>query len=53
VSASEVIVGVRIALGQSEMSACEALDADGDGTASVTELVRSVGNTLEEGSSCE
>jgi hypothetical protein len=53
VSASELIVGVRIALGQSEMSLCKAIDADGDGAASVTELVRSVGNTLEEGSSCE
>jgi hypothetical protein len=53
VSSSEVVTGVRIALGQSEMSACEALDADGDGSASITELVGSVGNAVEEGSSCE
>jgi hypothetical protein len=53
VSSSELVLGVRIALGQSAMTACPALDADEDDHASIAELVRAVDNALAEGARCE
>jgi hypothetical protein len=46
VTVNEVIVGINIALGQSDVSACPAFDADGSGTVTVDEIVRAVNNAL-------
>jgi hypothetical protein len=46
VRVEEMIVGVRIALGEVEVADCSALDANGNGTLSIDELVRAVANLL-------
>ena len=42
----EMIVGVRIALGDAAVDACPAFDANGDGSVSIDELIRGVTSTL-------
>lgn len=46
VTVSELVTGVRIALGQASVDACSAMDADGGGTVSVNELVAAVAGAL-------
>lgn len=46
VRVSELVVAVRIALGEAELSSCAGADADGDGAVSVAELVSAVGAAL-------
>ena len=46
VRVEELIVGVRIALGESAAAACPAFDANGDGSVAIDELVRAVTNAL-------
>ena len=47
VSIDELIRGVRIALGLSEVAACPAIDTDADGAVSVAELVTAVRAALD------
>ncbi|MFN8641338.1 MAG: hypothetical protein U0802_06650 [Candidatus Binatia bacterium] len=42
VSVSEIVQGVRIALGDDWVEACPAFDTLGDGTVGISELVRAV-----------
>jgi hypothetical protein len=42
----EMIVGVRIALGDAAVDACPAFDANGDGAVSIDELIRGVTSTV-------
>jgi hypothetical protein len=53
VTVNELIIGVNIALGNQEVSACEAFDSDGDGRVTVSELVQGVNNALRGCSSGE
>jgi len=46
VTVDELILGVNIALGSQDISACEAFDTDGDDQATVSELVQGVNNAL-------
>jgi hypothetical protein len=46
VSVDEVVVGVGMLLGNQAFEACPAVDADGDGTIEVNELIRAVGSLL-------
>jgi subtilisin family serine protease len=46
VTIDELIVGVRIALGQASLDACAAADTDGDGHVGIDELVRAVNVAL-------
>jgi hypothetical protein len=46
VTVDEPVVGVNVALGLSVVAACEAFDADRDGTVIVNELVRGVANAI-------
>ncbi|MFN8641335.1 MAG: hypothetical protein U0802_06635 [Candidatus Binatia bacterium] len=46
VRVEELIVGVRIALGESAVAACPVADANGDGAVTVDELVRAVTSAL-------
>lgn len=46
VAVSELVLGTNIALGQAEMSRCQPLDRDADGTAEVNELVEAVNAAL-------
>jgi hypothetical protein len=46
VRVDEMIVGVRIALGESVIADCPAFDANGDGTLAIDELVRGVTSIL-------
>ena len=41
----EMIVGVRIALGDAAVDACPAFDANGDGSVGIDELIRGVTST--------
>lgn len=47
VGVAELMVAVRIALGETDTSACPAADADGDGRVGVPELVRAVARALD------
>ena len=47
VDVTHLITGVRIVLGDLSLTSCPALDANGDGTATVDELLRAVGNALD------
>jgi hypothetical protein len=47
VSIDELITAVRIALGDANLSGCNAVDADASGTVSVNELVAAVGRALD------
>jgi hypothetical protein len=47
VSVSDLVTAVAIALDQARLETCAAIDADGDGRASVGELVTAVGHALE------
>lgn len=46
VTIDEIIVGVRIALGDAPPTACAALDTDGTGTVSISELIAAVAVAL-------
>jgi hypothetical protein len=46
VHVDELIVGVAMALGQRPFSACPAIDADGNGSIAVNEVVAAVGSSL-------
>ncbi len=46
VDVHDVITGINIVLGQSDVSSCPAIDADGDGTVTVDEIIRAVANAL-------
>jgi hypothetical protein len=50
VDVTELIVGINIALGSAEFTACPALDRDGSGTVEVDELIAAVEVSL---SACE
>src|SRR6185369_11216980 len=43
---AEIVVGVRIALGQAPVESCRAMDADASGHVAVAELVAAVGSAL-------
>lgn len=43
---NELVVGVRIALGELAAGSCAGLDADGDGEVGIAELIAAVGNLL-------
>src|SRR5262245_1374654 len=47
VSITDMIVGVNIALGLQQVSACQAFDSDGNGNVDVAELITGVNNLLE------
>lgn len=47
VTISELVRGVRIALGELPVEECDALDGDGSGTVTVAELIRAVRAALE------
>jgi hypothetical protein len=47
VSAAELVVGVRIALGSMTSAACPSYESDGDGAATVDELVAAVHNSID------
>jgi fibronectin-binding autotransporter adhesin len=47
VTVNEVVLGVSVALGGTVGPPCEAIDADGDGRASIAELIAAVGNALD------
>lgn len=46
VTVDEIILGVNIALGEADISACPAFDVDGSGEVTVDELVQAVDNAL-------
>ena len=46
VAIGELIIGVRIALGSSEVSACDEMDDNGDGMVRIGELIRAVAAAL-------
>jgi len=46
VTVDEIIVGVNIALGETDIAVCPAFDADGNGTVTVDELVQGIDNAL-------
>jgi hypothetical protein len=46
VSASELVLAVRVALGEAAVEVCTAVDGDGDGVVAVGELVRGVRSAL-------
>ncbi len=47
VTIDELVRGVRIALGREPVSACRALDRDGDGVVAIAEVIAAVENELE------
>ena len=47
VTVDDLVKGVNVALGAAAVDTCAALDADGDGQASIAELVRAVGFLLD------
>jgi hypothetical protein len=47
VSIDELVLSVRIALGEADQTVCRAASTDGDATVSIAELVRAVGAALE------
>ncbi|HSP98535.1 MAG TPA: S8 family serine peptidase [Candidatus Dormibacteraeota bacterium] len=46
VTIDEIIIGVRIALGDAPAATCAAVDTDGDGAVSIAELITAVGEAL-------
>ena len=42
----QLILGVSIALGNADMTACEPMDADGNGTCDINELIQAVNAAL-------
>jgi Ca2+-binding EF-hand superfamily protein len=48
VTVDDVITMINIALGNMDISACTAGDADGDGTITIEELIRAVDNLLSD-----
>lgn len=46
VNINELVLGVLIALGNRSVEQCPSLDVDGDGAASISELIRAVNNAL-------
>ena len=46
VAINELVLGVTIALGSTDVSACPAIDADGHGDATINELIAAVNNAL-------
>jgi Ca2+-binding EF-hand superfamily protein len=42
IAIEELIIGVRIALGELALDSCAALDANGDGRVTIDELIRAV-----------
>ncbi len=46
VSIAELIRGVNIALGEADLSLCEAFDRDGNGSVEISELIAAVNNAL-------
>jgi hypothetical protein len=47
VTVDELVIGVDIALGLSELDACLPFDMDGDGAVTVDELIAAVHSSLE------
>lgn len=47
VRVSELVVGLRIALGEAPVSACPQIDADASGSASIDELMVAVNNAFD------
>jgi putative iron-regulated protein len=47
VTINELILAVGIALGTNEVSACNSVDADGDGEVGINEIIAAVGNALD------
>jgi hypothetical protein len=47
VTVNELIIGVNIALDILPVSACRAMDVNGDGAVAVNELIQGVSNALE------
>ncbi len=48
VAVNELIVGVNIALGNQEVTSCEAFDANDDGEVTISELIQGVSNALNQ-----
>jgi len=46
VAINELVLGVRISLGESDLTACPAFDGDDSGTVAINELVQGVNNAL-------
>jgi hypothetical protein len=46
VALSEMVRGVNVALGSTDIAQCPAADADGDGSVSIDELVDGVANVM-------
>jgi len=46
VAINELILGVRISLGEAQLSSCPAFDSDGDGEVRIQELIRAVNAAL-------
>ncbi len=44
---AELVLGVRIALGDADIDACRAFDAAGNGRVGITDLVRAVGHAID------
>ncbi|MBX3026621.1 hypothetical protein KF840_17075 [bacterium] len=47
VTINELITGIAIALGSSELASCPAFDGDGNGTVSIDELIAAIGAALD------
>jgi hypothetical protein len=47
VTVNELVIAVNIALGNAAISSCPALDTNGNGMASIEELIRAVGSLLD------
>jgi len=46
VAINELIIGVRISLGDAQLASCPAFDSDGDGQVRIQELIRAVNAAL-------
>src|SRR5262245_31932154 len=46
VSIADLILGVNISLGSQPLSACNAMDGEGNGDVSISDLIRAVNNSL-------
>jgi hypothetical protein len=47
VAINELIIGVNIALGSAQVSACPSFDVNGDGMVTINELITAVNNALD------